>query len=1367
MQYINKFLAIWLVSTLTLFCNLSIADDLEIYYGNSTSQKTFKPNVLFILDTSGSMSKDKDNAERLTRMVRIKTALNTALNTEDINAGLMRFSDIGGPVLYPVKFIDDPVVPEIIKSISKSSDDATQIGDSVFVDLETLTLSRSDNPVITGLRYQDIKIPKGAMITNAYIRFTSTALNVASIPLTFSGELAYNSATFVATDNNLSDRAPARTSVSWTADNQWPSAGETIASPDLRVIIKDIVDQNGWCGGNALSIFIHSGTSSNLPNTSHSFDKSWGLGPQLVIEYEAGAGGCIQDEVSYQVESNDDNFVETGPITLEKPMLLEFNTNSQIGVRFKGIALPPNATIKSAHLEFTAARNSINVGEFEISGHGSNESPKNVIKVDNLGTSWEMDETYQSAPLINLVQGIVNKSSWRLDDDMTFMFSNYSTATVPSPPAIYSFEGSPAKAVSLYITYEGAATSQYSTVRDLLKSKIEQITPDGGTPIVDTLYEAANYYGGRNVDYGKKRGLGVIDEHNMAANTRVSHRSSYTGNDSTLPTGCTSKNLSHSNCAMEKIIDDTASYISPVGDNVCQTNNHIVLLSDGEASSNQSVQKIEDLIGICEDTPNNANEKCGRELVRNLADRDNSIINIPVTTHTIGFLTDDSTNTFLTGLASNGDGRFYTADNAAGLTNVFQSIFRAVKDVNTTFTAPGVSINQQNRLTHNDELYFALFKPTQRANWPGNVKKYRLDGTKIVDANNVDAVDSNTGFFAANATSLWSSSSVEDGNDVLLGGVAHRMSADRNVYLIDDNPDPENVIAQKLHEDNNSITVADLNLGLDNLTTANQILARQNLLKWAIGADVKDENGQGTGGPRQAMGDPIHSQPVIVNYDSNDVMFVSTNQGYLHAFNTTSGDELYAIMPKDLIGNLYKFYSDEPTTSNHIYGLDGDIVVAKFPSTTLGEPDKIYLYMGMRRGGKNYYAFDITEMNRPRFLFKIKGGDDKFQKLGQTWSKPTVTKIKVEGVSTDVLIFGGGYDVAQDNKEVRTFDTLGNAVFIVNAITGERIWWASSTGSAGADFFELSDMKYSIPARISVIDRDNDGFADHMYVADMGGQLLRFDIHNDKTDTSDPLVSGGLLADLGGDISADNRRFYYAPDVTEISMGNEHYFAVALGSGYRAHPLNIVIKDRFYMLKDKSVFTLDSLGVYTVDTISADELYDNTSHALTDSDDAKKAAAAASFDGKKGWYIDLVELEGEKVLASPLILDYRVIFTTYIPAASNKAVCAPPAGTSRVYMVELIDGNAITDLDGDNDLDHADRYAQLKQPGIAPESKILIQDITSPVICLGTECAATVVLNQAVGAPITCGTDFECLAKNIYNYFERVQKGSWKTETQR
>ena len=100
-------------------------------------------------------------------------------------------------------------------------------------------------------------------------------------------------------------------------------------------------------------------------------------------------------------------------------------------------------------------------------------------------------------------------------------------------------------------------------------------------------------------------------------------------------------------------------------------------------------------------------------------------------------------------------------------------------------------------------------------------------------------------------------------------------------------------------------------------------------------------------------------------------------------------------------------------------------------------------------------------------------------------------------------------------------------------------------------------------------------------------------------------------------------------------------------------------------------------------------------------------------------------------------------------------------------MVELIDGNAITDLDGDNDLDHADRYAQLKQPGIAPESKILIQDITSPVICLGTECAATVVLNQAVGAPITCGTDFECLAKNIYNYFERVQKGSWKTETQR
>ncbi|MDP5041180.1 MAG: pilus assembly protein PilY, partial [Paraglaciecola sp.] len=135
--------------------------------------------------------------------------------------------------------------------------------------------------------------------------------------------------------------------------------------------------------------------------------------------------------------------------------------------------------------------------------------------------------------------------------------------------------------------------------------------------------------------------------------------------------------------------------------------------------------------------------------------------------------------------------------------------------------------------------------------------------------------------------------------------------------------------------------------------------------------------------------------------------------------------------------------------------------------------------------------------------------------------------------------------------------------------------------------------------------------------------------------------------------------------------------------------------------------------------------------------------------------------------ASPLILDYQIIFTTYLPATASTSSCAPPSGNSRAYLVELVNGNAVTDLNQDGEQQHQDRYAQLKQTGIAPDTKILIEDIIKPIVCLGTECASTVIQRDSNGDQIACNSDFECLAENIYSNFERVQKSSWKTEIER
>jgi len=1330
------------------------ADDLEIYLGTAGSQVTYDPNVLFIMDTSGSMTNKDGGSE--SRMLRVQNALKDALNSAtNVNVGLMRFSDYGGPVIYPIRPIDDPVEPELVVAVSESSDDAHEISGVVSIGSDTLALSQGTATVTTGLRFQELNIPQGATILSASLRFTSDSNNVAATTVQVSAELVPDSTTFSSGSNNISTRLTTANQVLWDTDNTFPDAGEEVVTPDLSAVLQEVVDQPDWCGGNAANFIL---TANSLDAASgrlmESVDAGNGNSPQLVVAFDhLTATGCIQGELSYQVSSQSNNAEEANSGYQNTGSELTFNDsyNEYIGMRFNNVAIPQGATIQDAYLDFTAYQNRTGGGAaFTISAANEGDpgdfssypryflrdKPKTAsVRWDNI-PSWYKNSTYQSPSIQPVIQQLVNRGDWRANNSMMLIVS-----AMNGNRGAYTYHGKPSGAARLVIRYQGNATpDSITTVRTHVVNKVDELSASGYTPIVDTLYEAASYYGGLPVYYGKARGNSSVSS-TVRRNTRVSHRDSYTGLNSVLPNGCSADNLNDYDCITE-YIPNGAVYKSPVQDFQCQTNNHIVLLSDGQANNNHSVDEIEALLGAS--CTGSGGEKCGLDLVRNISDSGRSEIDTRVTTHTIGFAANATANNFLNQLALQSGGGFYTADNSDDLVTAFQTIIKNVKDVNATFVSPGVAVNQLNRLTHKDELYFALFKPAEGTLWPGNLKKYRLNSDTVVDRNDFPAVDGNTGFFTENAHSFWST--LADGNDVRSGGAASNLDANRNIYFFDGTGSVMTA-ANQLSESNTNITTTDLAVDAE----ANPVNTREAVLRWARGVDVLDDDGDGdTTDVRFQMGDPIHSQPVIVNYSTTDsAVLVATNHGFLHSFDPDTGEENFAIIPRDLLVNLHDIYQDN-SSFNHIYGLDGDLVLRDTGSQKI-------LYVGMRRGGQNYYAIDVSNKTAPSVLFEIKSGQPGFEKLGQSWSRPTVTKVKIGSAERDVLIFGGGYDETQDSKELRAPDAIGNAVFMVDANTGELLWQASNTQSD----LNLPQMQYSIPARIAVIDREADGLADHLYVADTGGQVFRLDIHNGEGKAD--LVTGGLLATFSSDGTAENnRRFYYAPDVSEISLADEHYYAVAIGSGYRAHPLNTVIQDNFYMIKDSGVFTLDSDGNYGLPAVpfAASDLYDATAHLLTSPDDSQREIEANNFADKQGWMIRLA-IGGEKVLASPLILNYRLLFTTYLPATLNTSQCAPPMGSSRAYLVDLVNGNAVTDLDNDGLLEHEDRFANLKQTGIAPETKVLIEDLVKPVICLGTECT------EIVDDGDNCGSEFECLAENIYGRYERLQRSTWETENER
>ncbi len=761
------------------------------------------------------------------------------------------------------------------------------------------------------------------------------------------------------------------------------------------------------------------------------------------------------------------------------------------------------------------------------------------------------------------------------------------------------------------------------------------------------------------------------------------------------------------------------TYLSPLN-NQCQSN-HIVLLSDGYPTEDPTgYTEIGNAIGTtCADVDvghRTANGNCGAELTAYLKNTDHSLVlngfnNI--TTHTIGL---NFSEAWLSDIATGGS---YKADSAAKLLDAFAAIVEVAQSEGNSFVSPSVTVDQFSRLSHREDTYLALFQPGAKAQWTGNLKRYSFSGNPAVlrDKNGNVALDTANGTFYDNAHSYWSD--VADGPVVAAGGAANELNAaTRKVYTYTGNvdlTDPLNLV----HEGNVAT--------LTPLFSSPQPVALDQLLKWARGVDVKDENGDGfTDDTRRHMGDPLHSIPTVLNYggtsdNPDSVVFVGTNEGYLHAINSSDGSELYSFIPPELLDNLGIFYENS-TSTQRTYGLDGDITLWIDDKNNDGELDTAsehaYLYVGMRRGGNNYYALDVTDKANPKFLWSIKGGaggDADFTGLGQSWSKPTLTKVKMGGNVKQALVFGGGYDPMQDYASIRSADSIGKSLFIVDAEDGSLLW--STDMDTQSDY---SQMEYSMPSDPQLLDINDDGMVDQIYIGDMGGQLWRFDLKNDDS-TAAQSVSGGLVATLGGNGVADNRRFFYPPDVAIAAHNGEHYLSISIGSGNRAHPLDETVDNRFYMIRQPAIYHAPD-GYGMIDTpatmsaaatyrpITEADLYDATANDVASADASVSLNAQQSLEASEGWVLQLTE-PGEKVLSSSLTIENTILFATYIPGQVDpNNPCAPAIGGGRAYVVSLFDASPA------NGTTVADRYQKLEQPGIAggPTALILENGTVEP-----------------------------------------------------
>ncbi|WP_247791467.1 vWA domain-containing protein, partial [Acinetobacter baumannii] len=351
--------------------------------------------------------------------------------------------------------------------------------------------------------------------------------------------------------------------------------------------------------------------------------------------------------------------------------------------------------------------------------------------------------------------------------------------------------------------------------------------------------------------------------------------------------------------------------------------------------------------------------------------------------------------------------------------------------------------------------------------------------------------------------------------------------------------------------------------------------------------------------PYLSMGGSIHSLPVQLTYngtlDDNgnltsareQSILYGTMEGGLHIVDASSGIEQMVFVPADILNDSVASKAlvvGQSDASAPAHGMDGAWVSdPAYNITTVGSGSsavskvtakQMNIYGGMRMGGSSYYGLDVLSPTSPKLLFRIGADQTDYSRMGQSWSKPVLANIRYNGSIRRVLIVGGGYDQCYEKPNITLTDACftngkakGNAVYIIDAKTGQRLWWTSDTGSNT----DNANMKHSIVSRISTLDRDADGLVDHLYFGDLGGQIFRVDLNNNQTKTNSTYSSFGVrvvrLANLAtndstydgtNDYTGGNApRFYEPPTVTIHDYGIHTFITVGIASGDRSTPLDV------------------------------------------------------------------------------------------------------------------------------------------------------------------------------------------------------------------
>jgi type IV pilus assembly protein PilY1 len=447
--------------------------------------------------------------------------------------------------------------------------------------------------------------------------------------------------------------------------------------------------------------------------------------------------------------------------------------------------------------------------------------------------------------------------------------------------------------------------------------------------------------------------------------------------------------------------------------------------------------------------------------------------------------------------------------------------------------------------------------------------------------------------------------------------------------------------------------------------------------------DITDSNPIYVGAPSGPYSDASYLAFVNAQATRAPALYVGANDGMLHAFNASNGNENFAYIPDGVFANLQKltqplynqahqfFVDGSPTAGDALLSKDG-----KWHTLLVG---------GEGPGGSSVYALDVTNptvtsqsqlASDVLWEYNADGSD---ADMGLSYGQPVIARINANPVldTSDnqtvpgfAVFFGNGYNSPNQS----------DVLYAVKAGSGTLLrkinLCAAVAGACNA----------SLPNGLSgVVAANANGLlgspVDMVYAGDLQGNLWAVNVSN-----SNPASWTVRLLFQARDASGNPQPITTTPAVTlNPNYPGQPGLMVFFGTGQLLGTADLSTSQvqSFYGVWDNGTSTgllRANLQQQTITNVAAGTL-DSKGNPLA-ANARTISNNPVNWSTQSGWYFDLPgpisgNTPSERVITSPQIENGGVVFTTYTPPANGSLTCNA-AGTAFLMDVNYVNGGAFT-----------------------------------------------------------------------------------------